>query len=58
MAWLFQGASIPDYCTDEVADTTWPLLLAVIRQIRLADRQVQRAVVAGGLLPMHRCAAS
>jgi D-3-phosphoglycerate dehydrogenase / 2-oxoglutarate reductase len=48
-------AHVPDFCYDEVADTTWLLLLAVTRKVLQADRQVR----GGGwspsaLLPMRR----
>ncbi len=48
-------AHVPDFCYDEVADTTWALILAVTRKVLPADRAVR-----GGrwepnaLLPMHR----
>ena len=48
-------AHVPDFCYDEVADTTWMLLLATARRLASAERHVR----GGGwspsaLLPMHR----
>ena len=48
-------AHVPDFCYDEVADTTWALLLAVARKVLTADRQVRSGGWApSGLLPMRR----
>lgn len=48
-------AHVPDFCYDEVADTTWALLLAVTRKVLLADRMVREGRWnPGGLLPMRR----
>jgi len=48
-------AHVPDFCYDEVADTTLALLLAVARKVLLADRMVRdRRWVPNDLLPMHR----
>ncbi len=48
-------AHVPDFCYDEVADTTWTLILAVSRKVVLADRHVRRGEWApSALLPMHR----
>lgn len=48
-------AHVPDFCYDEVADTTWALVLAVTRKVLLADRMVRSGRWdPGGLLPMHR----
>jgi D-3-phosphoglycerate dehydrogenase len=48
-------AHVPDFCHDEVADSTWALLLAVARKIVLADRRVRGgAWEPSALLPMHR----
>jgi D-3-phosphoglycerate dehydrogenase len=48
-------AHVPDFCYDEVADSTWALLLAVTRKVLMADRMVRAGQWSpGGLLPMHR----
>jgi D-3-phosphoglycerate dehydrogenase len=48
-------AHVPDFCYDEVADTTWALLLAVVRKLPQADRQVKSGGWApSALLPMRR----
>jgi D-3-phosphoglycerate dehydrogenase / 2-oxoglutarate reductase len=48
-------AHVPDFCHDEVADTTWALLLAVARKVVPADRGVRGGAWApSALLPMHR----
>jgi len=48
-------AHVPDFCYDEVADSTWALLLAVARKVVLADRRVRRGTWSpDSLLPMHR----
>jgi D-3-phosphoglycerate dehydrogenase len=48
-------AHVPDFCYDEVADTTWTLLLAVSRKVRVADRMVRGGGWApNDLLPMPR----
>lgn len=48
-------AHVPDFCHDEVADSTWALLLAVARKIVLADRRVRGGTWApNALLPMSR----
>ncbi len=48
-------AHVPDFCYDEVAETTLALLLAVARKVLLADRMVRdRRWVPNDLLPMHR----
>jgi len=47
-------ANVPDFCYDEVADTTWALILAVSRKVVLADRHVRRGEWSpSALLPMH-----
>lgn len=48
-------AHVPDFCYDEVADTTMALLLAVARKVRLADRHVRSGSwTPSALLPMRR----
>ncbi len=48
-------AHVPDFCYDEVADTTWALLLAVARKVLQADRQIRGGGWApNALLPMRR----
>src|SRR5579885_2459699 len=48
-------AHVPDFCHDEVADTTWALLLAVARKVLVADRAVRQGRWApNALLPMYR----
>ncbi len=48
-------AHVPDFCYDEVADSTWALVLAVARKIRVADRMVRTGRWGQSeLLPMHR----
>jgi len=47
-------AHVPDFCYDEVADTTWTLILGVTRKLILADRHVRGGGwVPGAMLPMH-----
>lgn len=47
-------AHVPDFCYDEVADTTWVLILTVTRKVLLADRHVRSGRwVPNDLLPMH-----
>lgn len=48
-------AHVPDFCYDEVADSTWTLLLAVMRKVLQADRQVRAGRWSpSALLPMRR----
>ena len=48
-------AHVPDFCYDEVADTTLLLLLAVERKVLLADRHVRGGSWSpSALLPMRR----
>ena len=48
-------AHVPDFCYDEVADTTMTLLLAVARKVLLADRHVRGGSwTPSAMLPMHR----
>jgi D-3-phosphoglycerate dehydrogenase / 2-oxoglutarate reductase len=48
-------AHVPDFCYDEVADTTMTLLLSVARKVRLADRHVRGGSWSpSALLPMPR----
>lgn len=46
-------AHVPDFCHDEVADTTWTLILVVLRKVRQADRRVRGGEwTPSALLPM------
>src|SRR6266513_1426472 len=48
-------AHVPDFCYDEVADTTMTLLLAVARKVLLADRHVRGGSwTLSALLPLRR----
>ena len=47
-------AHVPDFCYDEVADTTWTLILGVTRKVIPADRHVRSGGwTPGAMLPMH-----
>lgn len=47
-------AHVPDFCYDEVADSTWALLLSVARKLPEAGRRVRSGEwVPNNLLPVH-----
>jgi D-3-phosphoglycerate dehydrogenase / 2-oxoglutarate reductase len=47
-------AHVPDFCYDEVADSAWTLILAVVRKLLEADRRVRSGEwIPNALLPVH-----
>ena len=48
-------ANVPDYCTAEVSDHALALILALVRKVKLMDREVQRGIWSyGRAAPIHR----